>query len=182
MIFDNAIDPASNVQGEFSYKEYSFVRPDNTKAYYNKAKYVINSDVFTEVFPAQPDVIYLPALIIEVDTTSEVGFQFGGTHDTQPSIKISLVGDNQAQIEAIACVISSQSTRSFPIVAANNGPKFNYFYDLTENYAYCPWFSSSSNFGYIKSVKYNRNFDFKTEKADPSLYGGNVIIDISAIR
>lgn len=182
VIFDTAISTSSVVQMAFSHKEYSFIRPDNSKPFYNQTRYTSNSNVYKNLFPAQPDAVYLPAVIIEIDNSEEKAFQLGGTHETLPTFKISIISDQQADVENIASVISSQSTKSIPIVASNLGPKFNFYYDITENYSFCQWFALSQNFAYVKSVKYSRIFDSKSDNAEPSLYGGNVIIDISAIR
>jgi len=182
VIFDTAISTSSTVQGDFSYKEYSFVRPDNDRAFKNQTKYSINSNVDVDPFPAIPYSIYLPAIIIEIEGADEKGFQFGGTTETLPTLKLTVIGDHQGQVENIASVLSSTSTKDLPVVAANLGPKFNFFYDLTDNYSFYQWCKLSENFALIKSVKYTRIFNSTTEKEEPSLFGGSIIIEISAIR
>lgn len=182
VIFDSAQSVTGNIQAAFAYKEYSFLTPTSEEDTKASTKYSNNSKIFPQPFAASPDEVYLPALFIEIEEATERGFQLGGTHETIPTFKVNIISDRRSQVEAIAGVLANESTRSFPIVAANLGPKFNNLNDLTENYSFHDWCQLSQNFAYIKSVKYSRFFSSTDEKSEPSLYGGVVAVEISAIR
>lgn len=182
VILNTAISTSSVVQAAFSFKEYSFVRPDNSKAFVNNTKFETNSKVNNVPFAASPNEIYLPAILIELDSATERGFQLGGTHETLPNFKLTLLSTNQTQIDGLASLICFQSTESFPIVSANSGPKFDFYNDLTQNYSFYEWVRLSQNLAFLKSVKYNRFYDAKSENIEPSLFGGIINAEISAIR
>jgi hypothetical protein len=181
-IFNTAISTSSVVRANFSYKEYSFVRPDNSDPFKNKSKYISNSEIEDSPSPASPNLIYLPAIFIEVDRGSEVEFQFGGTNETLPSFRLAIVSDNLTQVEGIASVFLKNAKKAFCVRSITAGPKFNFFNNLIENYSFYEWCASPQYFGYLKSVKYNRFFDVKTESSQPKLFGGIVNVEISAIR
>lgn len=182
VILDTPISTSSVVKSNFSYKEYTFVSPSNTVFFKNQTKYINNHKTYTNPFPASPYLIYLPAIFIELDTSREVGFEFGGTTETFPTFRLTLVSDVQSQIEGMASIFSQQATKSFPVVSANNGPKFDNYGDLMENYSFYTWFNTNKNFALLKSVNYNRFYDSKDKVEVPSLYGGVIDIEISAIR
>lgn len=182
VIFDNPIATTGIVQGNFSYKEYTFVKPDNEVAFKSETKYVENSKVYINPFPASPDTIYLPALFIEIEQGNEIPFEFGGPKTTKPLFKITLLGSNQTHLERIAGEVSRIATTSVPVVAVHLGPKFDQFGDLIEPYGFCPWYAQSQNFAYVESVKYSRLFLISDENQEPELFGGAINIEISAIR
>lgn len=181
-ILDAAIATTGVVQAAYSYKEYSFLRPDNRKPFVSSNKYVPNSRVYINPFPATPDTVYLPAMFIEIEYATEDGFEFGGPHNSQPQYKITLLSDTQTQVEQIASVLCNESTRSVNIVAAHLGPQFDLYGDLSTPYSFYQWCGQNNNFAYLKSVKYSRLFFRSDDGKEPELFGGVVNIDISAIR
>lgn len=170
------------VQADFSYKEYSFIRPNPARFSKDETKFTSNSSIFTSGVPATPYVTYFPAIFMYLDSDSERGFQLGGTHESLPYFNFNILSEDLQQIEDIADVFQSVSTTSFPVVSATDGPKFNSVGDITENYSFYEWFKKSSNFAYIKSVKYNRFSESKKEEHQPKIYAGIVNVEISAIR
>lgn len=182
VIFNKPLNPSARVQASFSYKEYSFVAPFSDVLDTLATNFTDNSKIYNQPFAATPDEIYLPAMYIEVQEGSEEGFQFGGTHQTMPIFTITLISNKRSQIEAIASVFASKSTTSFPIVPISQGPKLNSVNDLKAPYSFYDWVSLSSNFAYIKSVNYNRFYNFREDKLEPSLYGGTVTVEILAVR
>lgn len=182
IISNSSIAVDAVVQSAFSYKEYSLVRPNNSRPYANQGKFLENSITFGVPFPASPDTISLPALLVEIDNATEVPFQFGGTHSALPNFTVSIVSDNLSQVESIASVICNEATRSFPISSFGSAPKFDFYNNLTENYSYSVWASGTQNLGYIKSVNYSRVFNSSATKEDPTLFAGVITLEISAIR
>lgn len=183
IFFDSPFPTTGVMQAEFAIKEYSFLSPSSEKEAVHETQFVINDDkTGRDIFPADPTQIYLPALFVEVEDGTEKGFQFGGATETMPTIKINIISDRRQQLEAIASVLMHLSTKSFPIVPASNGPKFDFFNDVIEPYSFGNWSTLSRNFAYIKSVKYNRFFTTKQESKEPHLFGGVALIEILAIR
>lgn len=182
VIFDTAQSVTGNIQAAFSHKEYSFVRPDNNVFVKDQTKFVENSPVYKTPFPATPYSIHLPAIFLEIEQGDEKGWEFGGTHESLPIFKVLVLSTNLRQVEGIASVCMRESTRSLPVVSANLGPKLNYYNDITETYSFAAWVTQLQNYALIKSVKYNRFYEAKSELTDPPLFGGVLNIEISAIR
>lgn len=182
IVVNTPISTSSNVQAAFSYKEYSFVSPDNNRAFKNQTKFDDNSNIYINSFAASPDTIHLPAIFIEIDDADERGFQFGGTNETLPVFKLPLISRDLSQVEGIASIMCQKSAHSLPIGNALNGPKFDAYHDLLENYSFSGWLGLVQNFAYVKSVKYSRFYEAKSETTDPTLFGGFITVEISAIR
>lgn len=182
IILDTPISTSSTVQAEFAYKEYSFVAPDNNKPFKSSTKFRDNSKVYEDPFVASPDEIYLPALFIETEKGEDVPFEMGGVNFTEPTLKITVISDNQAQLESFASLICQFKMKSLPIIPATDGPKFDFFGDLRENYSFYQWVTLNQNFGFLKSVNYNRFYNANNDNKEPLLFAGAITIEISSVR
>lgn len=181
VLFSTPQSTSAQIRANFSSKEYSFLRSRAFRGIKDETKFVPNSPIYTSGVPASPEITYMPAIFVSMESSEERGFQLGGTHETNPTIKFRIISDDADQIDDIADTMESLSTTSFPIVSASEGPKFNSHGDILENYSFYDWVKKSSNYAHIKSVKYNR-FDATSEENQPRLYVGVVNFEISAIR
>lgn len=181
-IFDSPLSLSSQVKAAFSPKEYSFVLPNNNKAFKNKTKFEENSEIYIDSFPASPYIIYLPAIFVEIANASEAAFEFGGVTQTMPIFQFPILSRDLTDVERIGSLFCSKSTKTIPITPALSAPKFDFYNDLTENYAFCTGCTGVQNFAYLKSVKYSRFYEGKSEGIDPTIFGGTIDVEIFAIR
>lgn len=182
IMLNSPISTSSIVQADFSYKEYSFIQPTEDKNPSNYSHYKDNSKIYLDPIPAETNSIHIPALFIELDDASEVGFQFGGTHESLPIFKVTILTNNQNKLLNFASIITNLSTKSIPIVDSNLGPKFDFYGDLSESYNFSNWCLQESGFAWVKSVNYNRFYDSSSQNIEPTLFGGFLTLQISAIR
>lgn len=181
VIFNSAVSTASTVLANFSYSEYSFVRP-SLEDVQGETKFTSNSQIYPTGVPASPEEIFLPVIIMEQENNTDQPFQFGGPNTASPTYKFTILAEKQFQVEQAADLFVALRGKSFSIVSTAEGPRFNAMGDLNENYSFYNWRLKSTNLGTFEDITYQRIPDDRAAGTKPEVFAGMVRMNIFAMR
>ena len=148
----------------------------------NNDKPEFNSSLINYTLAADPASIYIPCILMELDSAGDEPFQMGGTNSIHPTFKFTIMGTTQQYVDRVADLFISQEKKALCLVNAENWPLFMGTAGISSSYSYLNTVNRKIQIATLESVKYNRFLDRSELQKQPQVFAGIVRIEIFAVR
>lgn len=109
--------------GSYAVKEFNIIyTTDNIEKLIYQNKYVFQPKTSQTLSGISPDGIIAPCIFVTNDKSVNTPFALGGEDLTENFLRLVVVGENKAQLDAINSLIRDKKNTVFPLIATNQMP------------------------------------------------------------
>ena len=109
--------------GSYAVKEFNITySTDSIENLVYQNKYVFQPKTAQTLSGISPDGIIAPCIFVTNDKTTNTPFAFGGEDLTENFLRLVVVSDNKAQLDAVNSLIRDKKSTVFPLISPSNLP------------------------------------------------------------